>query len=117
MLRKLYIWWSCQEQPSGQNHNIKISNKSFEVVAYSRYLGTMPTHQKSVHQDIRSRLKSVNHSVQNVVSFSFLFKNTKIKIYRTAILPVILSGCETLSLTLRVFGNRVLRYLDLKEMR
>jgi hypothetical protein len=44
-----------------------------------------------------------------------LSKNTKIKIYRTIILPVVLYGCETWSLTLkeeyrlRVFENRVLR--------
>ena len=42
-------------------------------------------------------------------------KNLKIKIYRTIILPVVLYGCETLSLTLReerrlrVFENKVLR--------
>jgi hypothetical protein len=44
-----------------------------------------------------------------------LYKNTKIKIYGTIILPVVLYGCETWSLTLmeehrlRVFENRVLR--------
>jgi hypothetical protein len=44
-------------------------------------------------------------------------KNRKIKIYRTVILPVVLYGCETFSLTLReehrllVFKNRVLRNL------
>jgi len=44
-----------------------------------------------------------------------LSKNLKIKINRTVILPVVLYGCETLSLTLReerelrVFENRVLR--------
>ena len=50
-------------------------------------------------------------------SFVFLFviKNLKIKIYRNIILPVVLYGCETWSLTLReerrlrVFENRVLR--------
>jgi len=42
-------------------------------------------------------------------------KSLKIKIYRTIILPVVLYGCETWSLTLReerrlsVFENRVLR--------
>jgi len=42
-------------------------------------------------------------------------KNLKIKIYRTIILPVVLYGCETWSLTLReecrlrVLENRVLR--------
>ena len=30
-----------------------------------------------------------------------MFKNLKIKIYRTIILPVVLYGCETRSLTLR----------------
>jgi hypothetical protein len=44
-----------------------------------------------------------------------LSRNEKIEIYKTIILPVVLYGCETWSLTLReehrlrVFGNRVLR--------
>jgi len=47
--------------------------------------------------------------------FSLLSKKLKIKIYRTIILPVVLYGCETWSLTLReerrlrVFENSVLR--------
>jgi hypothetical protein len=49
------------------------------------------------------------------LSSSLVSKNVKIKIYRTIILPVVLYGCETWSLTLRevcrlrVFENRVLR--------
>jgi hypothetical protein len=44
-----------------------------------------------------------------------LSKNVKVKIYRTVILPVLLFGCESWSLTLReecrlrVFEKRVLR--------
>jgi hypothetical protein len=44
-----------------------------------------------------------------------LSKNLKIRIYKTIILPVVLYGCETWSLTLReehrlrVFENKVLR--------
>jgi hypothetical protein len=44
-----------------------------------------------------------------------LSKNLEIRIYKTIILPVVLYGCETWSLTLReerrlrVFENRVLR--------
>ena len=55
------------------------------------------------------------HSVQNLLSSSWLCKNIKIKIYRTIIMPVVLYGCETWSLTsreerrLRVFEVRVLR--------
>src|SRR5215510_9571400 len=50
-----------------------------------------------------------------ILSSRLLSKNLKIKIYRTIILPVVLYGCETWSLTLkeehrlRVFENRVLR--------
>ena len=53
--------------------------------------------------------------MENLLSYSLLSKNLKIKIYRTIILPVVLYGCETWSLTLkeerrlRVFENRVLR--------
>jgi len=49
------------------------------------------------------------------LSSRLLTKNLKIKIYRTIILPVVLYGCETWSLTLRVesrlrvFENRALR--------
>jgi len=55
------------------------------------------------------------HSVQNLLSSRLLSKNLKIKIYRTLMLPVVLYGCETWSLTrreerkLRVFENMVLR--------
>ena len=49
------------------------------------------------------------------LSSSLLSKNIVIKVYRTAILPLVLNACETWSLTLReerrlrVFENRVLR--------
>jgi hypothetical protein len=51
------------------------------------------------------------HSVQNLLSSRLLSKNVKVRI----ILPVVLYGCETWSLTVReehkvrVFENRVLR--------
>jgi len=53
--------------------------------------------------------------VQNILFSRLLSKNLKIKIYRTIILPVVLYGCKTWSLTLReekklrVFENMVLR--------
>ena len=72
--------------------------------------------KNSIQEEIKSRLKLGNacyYSVQNLLSSSLLSK--KLKIYRTIILPVVLYGCETWSLTLReerrlrVFENRVLR--------
>jgi hypothetical protein len=49
------------------------------------------------------------------LSSRLLSRNVKVKIYKTIILPLVLYGCETWSLTLReehrmrVFENRVLR--------
>jgi len=97
---------------------MKIDNSSFERVEEFKYLGTTLTNQNSIQEEIKSRLKSGNacyHLMQNLLSSSLLSKNLKIKIYRTIILPVVLHGCETWSLTLkeerrlRVSENRVLR--------
>jgi hypothetical protein len=52
------------------------------------------------------------------LSSRLLSRNVKVKIYKTIILPVVLYGCETWSLTqreehrLRVFENRVLRRIS-----
>ena len=82
------------------------------------YWGTTLTNRNAIQEEINSRLKSGNacyHSVQNLLSSSFLSKNLKIKIYRTVIMHVVLYGCETWLLMLReerrlrVFENRDLK--------
>jgi hypothetical protein len=76
------------------------------------------TNRNLIQEEIKRRLNSGNawhRSVQNLVSSRPLSKNVKIRICMTVILPMVLYGCETWSLTLReehrlrVFENRVLR--------
>jgi hypothetical protein len=71
-----------------------------------------------MQEEIKSRLNSGNacyYLVQSLLSSRLLSRDIKVKIYKTIILPVVLYGCETWSLTLReeqrlrVFENRVLR--------
>jgi hypothetical protein len=105
-------------QKAGQRQSIKIANRSFEDVEKFKYLGTTLKDQNCMHEEIKSRLNSGNacyHSVRSLLSSRLLSRNVKVKIYKTIILPIVLYGCETWSLTLgkehrlRVFENRVLR--------
>jgi hypothetical protein len=94
-----------QDHNAGRCHSIKIDNSSFERVEEFKYLGTTLTNQNSIQEEVKSRLKSANacyYSVQNLLSSRLLSKNLKIRIYRTIILPFVLYGCETWSLTLKV---------------
>jgi hypothetical protein len=66
------------------------------------------TNQNCIYEEIISGLNSGNaccHSVQNLMSSHLLYKNIKIKIYKIIILPVVLYGCETRSITLREEHN------------
>jgi hypothetical protein len=104
-----------RSQKIGQKHSIKIENRSFGDVAKFKYLGRTLTDQNCMHEEIKSSLNLGNacyHSVQSLLSSRLLPRNTKIKVYKTIILLVVLHGCETWSLTLRekhrlrVFENR-----------
>jgi hypothetical protein len=107
-----------RSQKVGQKRSIEIAKRSFEYIAKFKYLGTTITNQNHMHEEIKSRLNLGNaccHSVQSLLSSPLLSRKLKVKIYKTIILPAVLHGCETWSLTLRegqrlrVFENRVLR--------
>jgi hypothetical protein len=64
----------------------------------------LATNQNDIRDEIKSRLNSGNacyYSVQNLLSSHLISKNLNIKIHKTVILPVVLYGRETWSLTLR----------------
>jgi hypothetical protein len=107
-----------RSQKVGKKRSIKIANRSFEDVAKFEYLGKTLTDQNCMHEEIKSRPNSGNacyRSVQSFLSSRLLSKKLKVKIYKTIILPVVLYGCKSWSLTLReehrlrVFENKVLR--------
>jgi hypothetical protein len=71
-----------------------------------------------IQKEIKRRWKSGNacyDSIHKMLSSRVLSKNINIRIYKIIILPLVVYGCKTWSLTLeeehrlRVFENRVLR--------
>jgi hypothetical protein len=83
-----------------------------------KYLGTTLPNRNSSQEETKGRLKAGNacyYSMQNLLFTSLLSKNIITKVCRTIILRVVLYGCETCSLTLKVerrlsvFETRTLR--------
>jgi hypothetical protein len=87
---------------------------TFENAADFKHLGMTAANKNFIHKDVKSIL---NSRLLSAIQFTshLVTNNVKTKIYITIILPVVLYGCDTWSLTLpeehrwRVFENRVLR--------
>jgi hypothetical protein len=72
-----------RHQSAGQNHDIKIANRSFYNVAQLKYLGMTITNQNLIQEEIKKISNSGNacyHSVQNLLSSRLFSKNIKIRI-------------------------------------
>jgi hypothetical protein len=105
-------------QNAGQNHNIKIANRSFENVAQFKYLGRKITNKNFIHEEIKCKLNSRNacyNLVRNIIFSRLISKHLKVKVHKTINLSVVLYGFETWHITIRkecvwkVYEKRVLR--------
>ncbi|KAJ4452338.1 hypothetical protein ANN_03863 [Periplaneta americana] len=107
-----------RDQNIVRNGNIKIGNLSFQEVEKFKYLGATVTNINDTREEIKHR---INVEMPVIIRLRSSYhpvccqKNLKVRIYKTVILPVVLYGCETWTLTLReehrlrVFENKVLR--------
>ncbi|KAJ4432213.1 hypothetical protein ANN_20829 [Periplaneta americana] len=98
--------------------HLTVGEKTQPEVEKFKYLGATVTNINDTREEIKRRINMGNacyYSVEKLLSSSLLSKNLKVRIYKTVILPVLLYGCETWTLTLReehrlrVFENKVLR--------
>jgi hypothetical protein len=85
------------------------------VAYFKRLFQCLLTNQNDIRDEIKSRLNSGNacyYSVQNLLSSRLISKNLKIKIYKTAILPVVLYGCVIMNFTARILHRILLGWLN-----
>jgi hypothetical protein len=65
-------------QNTGQNHDVKIANRSFENVAQFRYLGSIVTYQSLIQEEIKRRLiwdNACYHSDRKLLFSHLMYKN------------------------------------------
>jgi len=55
-----------RDQNAGRNHSVSINNSTFERVEEFKYLGTTLTHQNSILEEIKSRLRLGNACYNSV---------------------------------------------------
>jgi len=78
MIRKLSIWSYLGDQHAGQNHNIKMGNKSFENVEHFRYFEATLRNRNYIHEERMNKLNPENtccNWVQSLLSLSLLSEN------------------------------------------
>ena len=70
-----------RDENAGRSQNMRIDNRYFGRVEEFKYLGTNLTHQNSILEETKGRLKSGNaccYSVKNLLSSRLLSRNLKI---------------------------------------
>ena len=84
------------------NQNIVIGTLSF--ILYFGSNVNKETKTNDIREEIKRRINMGNacyYSLEKILSSRLLYKKLKVKTYKTIILPVVLCGCETWSLTMK----------------
>lgn len=100
-----------------ERNSLKVDNFEFEQVNEFKYLGVIMTKDNREESEIHNRLAQASRtywSLEKLFKSKWLSRKTKISIYHTIIIPVLLYESESWTLKkqsekkLIVFGNRVL---------
>src|SRR5215469_10807935 len=98
--------------------HLKVDNLAFEHVENFNYLDSILNADNKMNTEIAERITKGNKAYcanAKLITLKFLKRNTKIKVYKTIIRPVVTYSSETWTLTakdennLRVFERQILR--------
>ena len=105
---------------------LTIGENKFEGVSCFRYLGAMVFNDNDLSREIKNEIQAGNRAYfanRMIFKNRLITRNTKVKIYKTLVRPVVTFGSETWTMkrsdedALRVFERRILRkiYGPIKE--
>jgi hypothetical protein len=91
---------------------------NFEVVQSFKYLGSIINVTNDIEEEVKTRIMQGNrcfYALKHLFTSSLVSRNTKLRLFKTIIRPIVMYGCETWSLTqkqderLATFERKVLR--------
>ncbi|GFV23302.1 uncharacterized protein TNCV_4780161 [Trichonephila clavipes] len=103
---------------SVNNTSFCVNDYSFEMVSELKYLGTIINDQNKLKAEINNRIKSANKcffGLKKQLRSKFFSGKTKLRLYKTLILPVLLYASETWALNLETI--RALETFERKALR
>jgi endonuclease/exonuclease/phosphatase family metal-dependent hydrolase len=115
---KLMYISSVKSRHDRLGQNFTIGEYNFEVVEIFIYLGSLVTKDNNMEEEIKRRILLANkcyYGLQKHMKSKIVSKTTKIRLYKTLILPTLMYGCETWTLTkasenlLGCFERKILR--------
>ncbi|XP_063530751.1 uncharacterized protein LOC134741787 [Cydia strobilella] len=101
-----------------KREDLHVGDTTYKGVAKFRYLGYTVTDTNTREEKIDIRIQNAlrcSAALHKVLVSKLLSKNTKLRIYKTVIRPILMYGCETWTLTLKeeskllVAERRILR--------
>jgi hypothetical protein len=97
----------------GDRSDLRVEGMVFEEVINFKYLGSLITRKNEIGEEIKMRIAAGNRCYYGLQQNSE--QNSKIKIYKTILKPVVMFGCEAWSMTeedktrLNMWERKILR--------
>jgi hypothetical protein len=109
---------NTSRQQDAYTRTVDINGKVYQEVTDFKYLGSIITSGNNHERDIKARMAAGNrcyYALSKIMKSREISKSTKLKIYRTLIIPIVMYGCEGWTMSkhmeeaLRVWKRNILR--------